>query len=160
MKARSVPERFGVVYAATVLIYELRDPSTGRPRYVGATRRVHIDSALDLRRRLYGHCCADKKRSLTKAWIADLRGHGLRPTIHLLAEVPAQDAMLSEYRWMEYLRARGERLLNCNVPSRHVLHSGPRPRQKPRSRYGRRETYDSPIAQWRFPLKVFTLSAE
>jgi hypothetical protein len=70
------------------VIYALIDPRDERVRYVGESKSP---------RQRFGLHCAQPQRS-TRAWMRDLRRHGLRPILRVL------DGPETEHQWIERLR--------------------------------------------------------
>jgi predicted GIY-YIG superfamily endonuclease len=86
-----------------VYIYALKDPNTGKIRYVGQTA--------DLRQRLAGHI-SQRSNQAMQPWIEALRREGQRPILIVLEEVLVLNADDRERWWFEQLTREGERLLN------------------------------------------------
>lgn len=108
-------EKFSLGFGAVarrpaVLIYVLRDPCSGEPRYVGQTTTPP-------RKRLRGHvneALREKSRPVS-AWIRSLAGS--IPVIEIL-ETDPENANAAERHWfMEFVR-EGHELLNVSVGAR------------------------------------------
>jgi hypothetical protein len=87
-------------------VYELRDPVTGRPRWVGHTG--------DTTNRLKQHLGGQNKS--TTNWIADLKRRHLAPTLVLVSKTSSKKKSLStESKHIRKLREAGEDLLNVSM---------------------------------------------
>jgi hypothetical protein len=94
-------------------LYALRDPLTGRIRYIGKTK-------MNPSTRLNGHCsCARASKSWQNGsrrarWIKSLLDQGLRPVIVILGYVPFEDWAIWEKRLIGWFIAGGCDLLNSD----------------------------------------------
>lgn len=96
-------------------IYELRDPISGRPKYIGMSvcANWNCDPNYALRERLRAHVWgAQYAPPDKKEWLLGLRLMGHWPIIRLLETHPYKNARAAERRWIEYLRDRGESIFN------------------------------------------------
>jgi hypothetical protein len=101
---RPAPE---VVPEATVFIYGLNDPRTGKCRYIGKS-----DSPP---RRFEEHCIKSAKSNTHKdRWIAGLLREGLCPVLEVLDEVPACQWQFWEREYIRVFRMIGFKLTNTS----------------------------------------------
>jgi hypothetical protein len=110
----------------TACIYILREPGTGQIRYVGrASQHFWENAQRALTRRRACHSFTPKgDMSPRSEWIRELRARGERPLIELVEAIPAAEADHAEQRWLAYLRARGESLVNNERPRRPTRCAG------------------------------------
>lgn len=94
------------------IVYELRDPETGSPRYVGVTRDRSADPEGALQKRLAQHVVSLSGTFKKIEWLFSLRSRRLAPSIHLLEVVELGQAGQAERRWIQRRRNQGEDLLN------------------------------------------------
>lgn len=100
------------------VIYALRDPRTGRIRYVGKT--------VDRESRIIDHISqarlnASRGRATRKEyWILQLDRLGLRPTVEVLEVVTCDTWEERERRWIAELRALGYELTNIAAGGNRV----------------------------------------
>lgn len=95
-------------------IYALKDPDTGRVRYVGQT--IHSPDRR-LRAHWYGRTDDDTPKN---QWLRRLEERGQRPTIEVLEEVSGGQKYEAEKEWIADLINAGEPLLNHNqLPGKH-----------------------------------------
>jgi hypothetical protein len=98
-------------------VYQLLDPITGEPQYVGRTRTPAI------RRRGHRDGRSDK-RSAVNEWHRRLALHGLRPVMRILdGPLPYREAARREETWRRAHLAAGFELLNA-VPCVDGRHEG------------------------------------
>lgn len=94
---------------ARYVIYVLRDPISGKDRYVGCTKRPLHD-------RLSAHISEGAnpfRQSPKRVWIRGLTSHGLTPTIASIDEAIGQQAARGiEAWWLAHKRRQGDDLLN------------------------------------------------
>jgi hypothetical protein len=94
-----------------LFIYGLFDPRCGTLRYVGRTK-------MRLCNRLSAHVNYSKnkgRQSHKDNWIRLLLTEGLRPIIDILAEVPAHEAKVEEYAWIQDFLEKGQPLTNSII---------------------------------------------
>ncbi len=86
-------------------IYALKDPRTNEIRYIGKT-----SVGLDVRLRGHLH---ERKNTLKREWVKNLKSENLQPTIHLLEEIENVDALnMAEKKWIAILPHLGVKLTN------------------------------------------------
>lgn len=94
-----------VAVSATVFIYGLNDPTTGKCRYVG--------KAADPHKRFGKHLLIAGRRSTYKdCWIQELAAQGLKPVLEVLDEVPALEWEFWEREYIRVFRMVGFSLTN------------------------------------------------
>lgn len=108
--------------AALVTIYELRDPITDEPRYVGQT--------FDIDTRFNAHL-GDGGRSRKGRWVQELAQMGLRPALQIIAKVKLEDANDVERAWIQTYLTAGLDLLNYKHPRNRG--DGKKPEQRARN---------------------------
>lgn len=107
------------------VIYELIDPITKEPRYVGMTERK-------LSIRYSEHIQDIKKRNdYTQRWIRSLVTKGLKPEVNILEECGNSiELEMAEIRWIEYYRSIGIPLTNTTGGGKGYYKPSPELRER------------------------------
>src|ERR1035437_1197902 len=89
-----------------IFIYELTDPITNQPRYVGKTNNLSY--------RLYSH--THKKENTHKGnWIQSLKNKGKQPIIQVIDEVDEEEWKFWERRYISLYKSWGFCLTNGTI---------------------------------------------
>jgi len=88
----------------TTFIYALKDPETGKIRYIG--------KAKDCKARLRGHLSDSRKHGHKNNWVKGLLSRGKKPELEILDEVVLCEWKFWEREWISWARIMGFDLLN------------------------------------------------
>ena len=92
----------------TTFIYALKEPDTGKIRYVGKSNNP--------KKRLEAHLGRSKHTGCHReVWISSLKNRGLKPTIEILDEVPKDCWQQWESAWIQFYLEQGCDLTNATL---------------------------------------------
>lgn len=89
----------------TVFIYELIDPRTNEPRYVGKT--------INIKNRLKSHLLYDKAKTYKNNWIKNLLKENLVPKLNIIARVNENEWEYWEKYYIKLYKEKGYKLTNA-----------------------------------------------